>query len=324
MTCRNSSNSLRLIIVALSDRPVFTTSHESNYPMPAGVTLVFGRSVEERSEFAGATLAASADDSFEVVAQEREAFEWSHPTTGRSGRVRVRSDRDLEAFVALLGDSAVIDVTGLSHHIWAPMVRSCVKRLRSLRCLYVEPLSYKRHTAPTEYELFDLSESIEGVAPIPGFATLGAYDDFLFAPLLGFEGRRLAYVLSEIEPRDDRIHPVIGVPGFRPEFPFFAYEGNRLALEDTGAFSQVSYARANCPFSLFYALEDLAIYNPDVPMAVALIGTKPHSLGGVLFALFSGRPVEIVYDYPVRKVQRTTGHARILEYHISAFADWVR
>lgn len=308
----------------LTKRPSFTRIHDANgVVVSPTTTIVFGRSVEERSDLAPSQLTSQTTTHFEIVEQDREAFSWID-ADGGGGRVLLRSETDLSAFVSGLGSATVIDLTGLSHHIWAPLVKACLAGVDDLRCLYVEPKSYRRHPAPTEYELFDLSERIEGVAPIPGFATLGTYDDYIFAPLLGFEGRRFAYVVNEIEPRDDRIHPIIGVPGFRPEFPFHTFEGNMLALQNSAAIGQVSMSTANCPFSLYFVLDDLVRSHPGIPLAIGLIGTKPHSLGGVLFALLSGMKTEIVYDYPVRKTTRTQGVARVLEYGVSAFASWLR
>jgi hypothetical protein len=79
------------------------------------------------------------------------------------------------------------------------------------------------------------------------------------------------------------------------------------------------FARANCPFSLYYALEDVGEKFPKHLLKVAPIGTKPHALGAVLFALSNPDTTELVYDNPVRKAGRTSGRARMLVYAISEF-----
>jgi hypothetical protein len=56
---------------------------------------------------------------------------------------------------------------------------------------------------------------------------------------------------------------------------------------------------------------------PRDTMKVAPIGTKPHAMGAVLFALASSKTVELVYDHPIRKATRTAGKARLLLYEVS-------
>ena len=53
-----------------------------------------------------------------------------------------------------------------------------------------------------------------------------------------------------------------------------------------GLYTQnVRFADAACPFRLFYALEDIAAVHSSSVMKVGLLGTKPHALGAVLYAL---------------------------------------
>jgi hypothetical protein len=140
-----------------------------------------------------------------------------------------------------------------------------------------------------------------------------------FIPLLGFEGTRVAYLIEHVQPRNENIVPVIGVPGFSPEYPFAAYLGNRSALLETQSWKNVRYAIANCPFSLFYTIEDIAADRAGQLLKIAPIGTKPHALGAVMYAIVNPSPVELVYDHPIRKKERTEGSARLLVYHLSSF-----
>jgi hypothetical protein len=83
----------------------------------------------------------------------------------------------------------------------------------------------------------------------------------------------------------------------------------------------VRFAPANDPFGLFYLLEDISAARPSDVLRIAPIGTKPHALGAVLFALTNPRSVELVYDHPVRKAKRTAGVSRTFVYEISPFAS---
>ena len=189
----------------------------------------------------------------------------------------------------------------------------------SVRCVYVEPGDYRFSETPTESTIFDLSERVQGIEPLPGFASfvssgLGAT---LFVPLLGFEGARFAYTLEAVQPRREDIVPIVGVPGFRAEYPFYAYSGNRLKLAETRAWQNVRFAAANCPFSVYYVLEEIAAHRTHGKMIVAPIGTKPHALGAILYYLDHPESTEILYDHPVRKERRTEGTSRVCVYDLS-------
>ena len=54
-------------------------------------------------------------------------------------------------------------------------------------------------------------------------------------------------------------------------------------------------------------------------MKIAPIGTKPHALGAFLFPLKTSRRVEFVYDFPIRKRNRTIGTGKVFVYRISEF-----
>jgi hypothetical protein len=190
--------------------------------------------------------------------------------------------------------------------------------------LYTEPEEYKPKEVSLEGAFFDLSEETSKPYPLPGFAKLAEQPSFdaWFVPLLGFEGFRLSRLLDQLEPAPGKTLPVIGVPGFRPEYPFHTYHGNQIALQETKSWKEVRFASANCPFSLFYLLEDIAADHPDDLLQIAPIGTKPHALGAVLFYLTRPGSVELVYDHPLRKKGRTQGKARLLDYHVYKLAEW--
>jgi hypothetical protein len=214
-----------------------------------------------------------------------------------------------------------LDITGLAHHIWAPFLRSLLRSDKRVFGIYVEPGEYTRTPTPTEGTIYDLSERIAGIAPLPGFASLreSRDDEYTFVPLLGFEGTRLIHVVEDVQPSAEATVPIIGVPGFRLEYPLVSYKGNRKPLVDGGSWTNARYATANCPFDLFFVLEQIVVEFGRPNLRVAPIGTKPHGLGAVLFTLAAEDRVEIVYDHPIRKPGRTTGSARLCIYDISTF-----
>src|SRR5690606_19294701 len=108
-----------------------------------------------------------------------------------------------------------------THSTWAWIVRAMLNREKGLfYAIYSEPSEYKFHAAPFDGQIFDLSEKITGIQPLPGFARLTQYDkEFIFLPLLGFEGARLAHIIEDVQPSREHTYPVIGVPGFKHDFP---------------------------------------------------------------------------------------------------------
>lgn len=279
---------------------------------------LFATSPEARTAHSDAWEARA--DGVLFVRQEADGrSEVAFSVEGESVTVQLRSQASLQDFSRrFVGRTIYLDMTGFGHHVWAPLLRAIAETSDDVRVVYVEPADYTQSAAPTEGEIFDLSEKIAGIAPIPGFASLGRDDegDFHLVVLLGFEGTRFAYLLENVQPLGDRITPIIGAPGFRPEYPFYAYHGNKSALLNSRSWTRVRYVTANCPFSVFRELRRIGDSSAE-RLKIAPIGTKPHSLGAILFAISRQSEVEIVYDHPIRTAKRTTGAARALVYHVS-------
>jgi hypothetical protein len=157
------------------------------------------------------------------------------------------------------GVKVYLDITGMTHSVWAPLIKRFLEENINFAVVYVEPDKYTKSPSPTGGEIYDLSDKTEGIKPIPGFASFPPEDDnFIFVPVLGFEGPRFSYMVENIQPVASRIFPIIGVPGFRAEYPFFTYHGNRLTLKETRSWKNVKFAKASCPFSIFYELLKLS------------------------------------------------------------------
>jgi len=257
-----------------------------------------------------------------IVEQGLSSF--SVEIKGEKKSLSLRSGNQIDVFLgAITTKELYLDITGLSHHVWAALLRRALIVGMKIHVVYAEPREYKFSATPTEGEIFDLSDKITGIAPLPGFVSLIDQweKDVYFLPLLGFEGIRLAFMLENVQPEGGRIIPIIGVPGFMAEFPFHTYLGNKSILMETSAWKKSRYTSANCPFSLYFLLRDIQHEMPQARFQIAPIGTKPHALGAVLYACERGQDVELVYDYPIRKKNRSSGVGRILVYNISSFMD---
>src|SRR5262249_25984335 len=133
------------------------------------------------------------------------------------------------------------------------------------------------------------------------------------------EGARFGYVLEHVQAVPEKTVPIVGVPGFRPEYPFHAYTGNRIQLERDFIFRNVRYAKANFPFDVFGGIHRIAADFPNDLLRIAPIGTKPHGIGAILYSISRPDRVELIYDHPVRKGRRTTGEARVCVYDVGSF-----
>ena len=233
-----------------------------------------------------------------------------------SRRVSLRDEVSIAAIVDC--SCLYIDISGLGHQIWAPLLRAAKLRVDTLRIIYVEPSEYKTHSSPASPTLFDLSSGFHGVSPLPGFAQLSGPEDeakTILVALLGFEGSRPLHISQQLDP-PPKVIPVIGVPGFQITFPAFAIACNRAFLTEQRAYSELRYARASCPFEARDVLRTLRVDYPDHYMYIATVGTKPHALGAVLFAIDNPSTTEIMYDHPIRKPGRTSGVGLVHVYSV--------
>jgi len=311
----------------LIDEPLYTLeipTHE--FTVPVGSSFLYSHQADEDRATPSPNWFTSIDpdeiDTRTVEVDEDENL-IVHPPNGIPTVISLYDAPRLAEFIESLPQPVYLDITGLSHRTWAPLVRATAQAVADVRVIYLEPAEYLRRTFVDAQRIYDLSEKFDGLRPLPGFTVIEPEADsgreHYFVPMVGFEGSRLEYVLSQSEADLTRTYPVIGVPGFRPDYAFYAYQGNRRSFEREFLHRRVQAAKANCPFEAFYLLREIQSWSQDPYMRVAPIGTKPHALGAVLFALANPHQVELVYDNPVRARDRTEGQARVLVYALSAF-----
>ncbi len=287
--------------------------------LDTGATLVFaGDATEQRARIPlWDTLRNTSPEVCVVVEQQQRE------------RITVRNKNAGSTVISLLDEHALnelvsseplyIDISGLAHHVWSALLNAARRLGKRIRVVYAEPERYKPHPSPASPTVFDLSIGFQGVAPLPGFARLSGPTDetkTLLVALLGFEGSRPEHLALEIDSVPTVI-PIVGVPGFRLEYPSFTIACNRPFLEEYRAHANIRLARASCPFEAFETLVALKEDYPEHYMYLAPIGTKPHSLGAVWFALENPTTTELLYDHPVRKAGRSQGLGLIHIYEIS-------
>jgi hypothetical protein len=304
------------------NRPTFSevVTEETLAKVNLGVVL-FEEGEEPRSKAIQGLLEKAAVDG---VVSVRSLSKFSVSLDGGEA-LSLRQRPNLEAALkSFINQNVTIDITGMPHNTWAPLVKVCSEIFDVVKVIYVEPHRYKKSKYPREGDVFDLRDRIEGIQAIPLFTNFQRVEDFIVVPLLGFEGARLQYLLEELAAGDGNVYPIIGVPGFRPEYPFFAYLGNAVPLQKANRWQNVRHASANDPFDAFYEIRDLRESRPDIHFKIGMVGTKPHALGAVLCAMVFQNSVELVYDQVVRKRDRSSGIGKIHIYHVGEFLNAIK
>ncbi|WP_350594655.1 MULTISPECIES: hypothetical protein [unclassified Pseudoalteromonas] len=235
---------------------------------------------------------------------------------GAPKELSLRNDREL---ANVLNDSKyLIDITSFRHNVWAPIIKNLLERGIQTRALYIEPDSYKPHPNPSSETTFDLTNSFEGMLPLPGFSNLNGPDDenkCIAVALLGFEGSRPQRLIMSIDP-EPKVFSVIGIPGFKLNYPSYTVTSNSTFLNEYGYNGKVLHARASCPFELYNLLLKIKQDYPEHYLYIAPVGTKPHALGAIMFNVDHGETTEIIYDNPSVKKGRTEGRANIHIYNL--------
>lgn len=287
--------------------------------LKANSTYIFGHSAEERSRFADSLKLKFPDVNFIQLEEiDKETIRDVESGVNTSLRSTIQIRALIEKFSSKI---LYLDVTGLDNRICAALLRNAITpaNFSKVIVIYAEPALYNIKQFRAENVFNDLSEKIEGIGPLPGFATIVPSDDddiFLIA-LLGFEGGRFTHMIENVQPHRENVIPVIGLPGFRIEYPYVAYWGNRRPLEETDTWRQIKFAAANSFVEIYMLLSKILRKNPNSKIKLAPIGTKPHAIGAMLFAIKYPRQVELVYDNPKKEIRRTEGIGNIIECVVS-------
>lgn len=215
-----------------------------------------------------------------------------------------------------------LEVSSMSNRLAAPLLKRAIGMKMEVHVIYAEPDVYN----PDVFKQHGLFENhpkqYDGIKPLPSLASITDNDDkFLFVALLGFEGGRFAYILDNVQPIDDMVTPVIGVPGYRVEYPFVTFWGNHSALQRANAKENIRYAAANSIVDAYLLLKRLFEENHEKQMMIAPIGTKPHCIAAILFAIKHDKKVEVVYDNPVHTIKLTKGLGAITDCNVSQLID---
>ena len=211
-----------------------------------------------------------------------------------------------------------LEVTGLSCRVAAPLMRYAMDNQLEMRIVYAEPYAYRLNEFQRIGIHRDLCETVNGIKPLPGLTNILPHRESpLFVVLLGFEGGRFSQIIQNQNPDKERITPVLGVPGYRINYPYISMWGNRNQIKNTDSWQNIKFAEANSIVDIYTMLNRLSYDNRDPEIVIAPIGTKPHAIGAILYSIEHPEKVEIIYDNPKRSVHRTDGIGKVLMCNIT-------
>jgi hypothetical protein len=299
----------------------FTASFSRLNPemLDSNAIYIFSKAgVEPRSraEVWNKLILASPEQCIEIVKQDERSF-----TCIINGSERCLSlTNTFEINILFSLKTLYIDITGLIHGVWSALFRAALSNeaVEESYIVYCEPDIYQSHQSPSSSNLFDLTSSFGGIGPLPGMANLAELERgvrTVLVTFLGFESARAQHIANSIDPAPKTI-PVVGLPGFRIDYPQVTVASNETFLDDTRSHSNVKYALASCPFEAFSVLSEIRRDNPGSFIYIAPIGTKPHALGAVWFAIQHPQETEVIYDHPIRKTNRSAGIGQIHIYKV--------
>lgn len=286
---------------------------------------IYGYSPESRSHIVDTLKDKNTETEFIQIERVPGEHDYIIINSDNEYKINLRDSVSIKhLFLSNERNLVYIDVSGLNNRVTAALLINVFRLINEagydfdVRIIYMEPQYYNIKQFSNEGVFNDLSEKIDGIEPLPGFANIIPDDlDFKFIALLGFEGGRFSYLIDNVQPAYDNIIPVIGVPGYRIEYPFVAYWGNRRPLKLTKSYENVKYAAANSLVDVYILLTKIYNKSRGSKIKLAPIGTKPHAIGAMLFAIKYQKDVEIVYDNPSRNSTRTDGVGQLIEFKIS-------
>lgn len=289
-----------------------------NIVLEINALYIYAHDPEERSVFCAQKLVRK---NTQVRFLELEF--WDEDDTisivGENNKISLHSTNQIGSFLSSYEFGVIyIEVTGLSCRVAAPLMKYAMDKHLEMRIVYAEPSAYRVNEFRKMGIHKDLCETVRGIAPLPGLTNLLPHRESpLFVVLLGFEGGRFSQIIQDQNPDKDKITPVLGVPGYKINYPFISFWGNRNQIKNTGCWQNLRYAEANSIVDIFIMLNRLSYDSRNPEMVVAPIGTKPHAIGAILYSIKHPDKVEIVYDNPKREVHRTDGIGKILMCNIT-------
>jgi hypothetical protein len=187
-----------------------------------------------------------------------------------------------------------------------------------LDVLYVEPIEYaKRNEAGV---LFSRQFSLSGnrrFTGVKGFMIdLASVEKGHAVFFLGYEGERLFQAFEQLPLQSLMKTAVFGVPAYEAGWEMNAFANNvdKIAAEK---FEGIKFCAGSSVMDAYRLLSETRAFNldPDCPIVVIPIGTKPHSIATALFLCShaSFQESALIFDHPVKQASRSK---EIRKWHV--------
>lgn len=289
-----------------------------DFKIEGGSLYLFGHDSEERSHACADFVKAKQSD-VTVLELEYVDKDKMHIVGSRNPDIPLGSQKAIMELIQMYNCRYIyIDVTGMNVRIAAALLLRIDNSNTEIHVVYAEPQKYNLEQYHKEGKDNEWAGVIDGIMPLPGFSNFADPNaEFFFCVFLGFEGGRFSHLLKEMQPMEELIIPVFGIPGFRIEYPYNAYWSNRKGLKDTDSSSNVKYASANSIVDAYMLLNRIKKESDNKKIIIAPIGTKPHTIAAIAFAIKNFNNVEIVYDNPKKIESRSEGIGIILDCNMS-------
>lgn len=193
-----------------------------------------------------------------------------------------------------------------------------IKKTRS-SILYVEPGKYtQKYNGNINGREFNLSSEILGYKGIPNLSSpldIETPNSVIF--FLGFEGYRLRLALEELNINPNESSLVFGVPSYKAGWEINAFANNIKSISENDLGGRVMFCGADNPAAVLVELDRLrAALGEDHRITIVPIGSKPHSIGALIFCS-SDKNTNLIYDHPIKASNRSQSVGSIHLYKIN-------
>lgn len=227
-----------------------------------------------------------------------------------------------ELIEKLIFDTIYLDATSLGFAELLLLLDGINKsnKIRTVKIIYAEPEKYAKKERSLQDDEFDLTNSFKNSRKIPPFSLMidsssGSKAELIV--LLGFENDRLGRILENDDGAIyEKITPVVALPAFTPGWENISLRRHHSVLNKL---NQLEFSPANNPYETYEILKKIKNNSRYTNLIIAPIGTKPHGLGAIVFLINSKEKklnIGIVFDFPIKKEDRTDGLGKIHIYTV--------
>lgn len=219
--------------------------------------------------------------------------------------------RFLGAFLATLSDFE-----------WDSIISAYAEPIAYIRTQELSPEGILDNGVRKAKGAFDLNTSFWGYSEIPNLKTVtNKRDKYIWIAFLGFEGKRAAAVYQEISDDSSITIPVITVPSIRPGWATVAFDSNQNLFENARLSCQsIEYIDALSPFAAYNLIEKIQNKYPKRHIVLSPLGTRPISLGVLLYAL-KHEESEVYYDTPKASKSKINNAGKVHLYDLLSFYE---